>query len=92
MSLDPTEHQIRTAIGDGADALKHMRIALERAAEELARYEQRYETAESLRDKANVINWAIGYAAGSPGSNLRIDLAASAQAKLHAIARETPSV
>lgn len=92
MSIDTTDHQTRSAIRDCAEALHHMRIAFERAAEELARYAQRYESAEGLRDKANVLNWAIGYAAGSPGSNLRVDIAANAQAKLHAIAQSALTV
>lgn len=90
MNIETTDRHIRTAILDGAESLQHIRVAFERAAEELARYAQRYDAAESLRDKINALNGAIGYAAGSPGWNLRLDIAAGAQAKLHALAQGQP--
>lgn len=72
----------RLAIEQGADALENVRRAFERAAEELAHYQQRYRDAETLNDRASVLNWAIGYAAGATGSNMRLDMVAGAQAAL----------
>lgn len=69
----------------GAEALQHMREAIERTAQEIARYELQFQEAASFDEKAKVLNWAINHLCTSILPNARIDLAASAQAELHAL-------
>jgi hypothetical protein len=78
--------ETRIALRHGADALTHMREAIERAAQELVRYEGQYHETDRLADKAKVLNWAIQHLCTSIMGNARIDLAADAQAQLHALA------
>ncbi len=74
------------ALRNGAEALQCMRTAIERAAQEIARYEVQFQEAAGFDQKANVLNWAINHICTSIMGNARIDLAAGAQAELHAIA------
>ncbi len=62
-----------------------MREAIERAAQEIARYEVQFQEATDLGQKAKVLNWAINHLCTSIMPNARIDLAAGAQAELHAL-------
>ena len=73
------------ALRNGADALQCMREAIERAAQEIARYEVQFQEATDLGQKAKVLNWAINHLCTSIMPNARIDLAAGAQAELHAL-------
>jgi phage shock protein A len=64
------------------EALAQARATLERALRELDGYTSRFEQAESMRDKADVMNWALNALACGITPNLRLDLIASAQAEL----------
>jgi hypothetical protein len=64
------------------EALAKARSTLERALRELDRYARRFEEAESLRDKADVMNGTLNELACNITPNLRLDLIASAQAEL----------
>jgi hypothetical protein len=75
------------ALRNGADALQCMREAIERAAQEIARYEAQFQESAGLDQKAKVLNWAINHVCTSIMGNARIDLAAGAQAELHALAK-----
>ena len=66
----------------GRDALANARATIQRALEELDRYIARYDEAESLKDKANVLNWTLSHLAPYVPNNVRLDLIAGAQAEL----------
>ena len=76
----PREFQTQHAEHRAREALA--RSTLERALRELDRYTSRFEEAESLRDKADVMNWTLNELACNITPNLRLDLIASAQAEL----------
>jgi hypothetical protein len=69
------------------DAAKHAllqaRISLERAAEEVDNYLEKFRDAESDSDKAKAINWCIHYLANNVISNLRLERMAVAQSDLN---------
>jgi transcription initiation factor TFIIIB Brf1 subunit/transcription initiation factor TFIIB len=78
----PREFQALHAEHRAREALAQARSTLERALRELDRYTSRFEEAESLRDKADVMNWTLNELACNITPNLRLDLIASAQAEL----------
>ena len=77
-----TDYDIEYATRSGHDALANARATLERALAELDRYITRYEDAEDIKDKANVLNWALGHLATYVPNNVRLDIIATAQAEL----------
>ncbi|TXI47130.1 MAG: hypothetical protein E6Q50_14450 [Lysobacter sp.] len=81
--------ETRNALRHGASALAHMREALEAAALAISRYEEQYREAADLGQNTKVLNWAINHVCTSVLGNVRIDLAADAQAELNAIAKRT---
>ena len=85
--INQLDLETRFALRNGADALQCMREAIERAAQEIARYEEQFQNADGLDQKAKVLNWAINHVCTSIMGNARIDLAAGAQAGLHALAK-----
>lgn len=78
--------ETRIALHHGVNALQCMREALERASQEIARYEGQFAEADDLDKKARVLNRAINFLCTGVMNNARIDLAADAQAELGAIA------
>ncbi len=64
-------------------ALLQARISLERAAEEVDNYLEKFRDAESDSDKAKAINWCIHYLANNVISNLRLERMAVAQSDLN---------
>ncbi len=82
MTTPAIELQISYAEQCGRDALAQARSTLERALREIDHYSARFEDAESLRDKADVMNWAINEMACTITPNMRLDMMASAQAEL----------
>ena len=76
------DYEIEYATRSGHDALANARATLERALTELDHYITRYEYAEDIKDKANVLNWALGHLATYVPSNVRLDMSATAQAEL----------
>ena len=76
------DYEIEYATRSGHDALSNARATLERALAELDRYITRYEDAEDIKDKANVLNWALGHLATYVPNNVRLDMIATAQAEL----------
>jgi len=78
----PRDFQAQHAEHRAREALAQARSTLERALRELDRYTNRFEEAESLREKADVMNWTLNELACNITPNLRLDLIASAQAEL----------
>ena len=78
----PREFQAHYAETSGRDAFTNTRATMQRALVELDRYISRYEEAESLQDKATVLNWTLSHLATYVPNNVRLDLIASAQAEL----------
>ena len=76
------DYEIEYATRSGHDALANARATLERALVELDHYITRYEDAQEIKDKANVLNWALGHLATYVPSNVRLDMIATAQAEL----------
>lgn len=76
------EYTARYAETSGRDALTNARATMQRALEELDRYIERYEGAERLKDKADVLNWTLGHLATYIPNNVRLDMIAGAQAEL----------
>jgi hypothetical protein len=87
VDINGLDLETHLALRNGADALQCMREAIERAAQEIARYEAHFRNADGLDQKAKVLNWAINHVCTSIMGNARIDLAAGAQAELHALAK-----
>ena len=85
--IDERELERRIAIQKGTDALKQLRAAFDRASQDLAAYESRYQQADTLQDKAQVLNWALNLVSTGVLPNARLDLTACAQAELHAIVK-----
>ena len=75
----PREFQAHYAETSGRDALANARATMQRALEELDRYIARYDEAESLKDKANVLNWTLSHLATYVPNNVRLDLIAGAK-------------
>ena len=69
------------------DALLTARSTLERNLRELDHYIERLDTAETLHDKSQVMNWALNALACNITPNLRLDLIANAQAELASVAK-----
>jgi hypothetical protein len=78
----PIEFQTQYAEQKGREAIAQARATLERALRELESYGERYDSTDSLRDKANALNWTLNYLATGITPNLRLDLIADAQAEL----------
>ena len=76
------EFQTRYAEQNGREAIAQARATLERALREIDSYSERYASAETLRDKANALNWTLNYLVTGITPNLRLDLIANAQAEL----------
>ena len=76
------DYEIEYATRSGHEALTNARATLERALAELDHYITRYEGAEEIKDKANVLNWALGHLATYVPGNVRLDMIATAQAEL----------
>ena len=76
------DYEIEYATRSGHDALANARATLERALVELDHYITRYEDAQEIKDKANVLNWALGHLATYVPNNVRLDMIATAQAEL----------
>ena len=87
MIIGESELERRIAIQKGTDALKQLRAAFDLASRDLAEYETRYQQAEDLKDKAQVLNWALNLVSTGVLPNARLDLTACAQAELQAIAK-----
>ena len=69
------------------DALLTARSTLERSLRELDHYIERLDTAETLHDKSQVMNWALNALACNITPNLRLDLIANAKAELASVAK-----
>jgi dihydroxyacid dehydratase/phosphogluconate dehydratase len=78
--------ETRIALRHGAHALQYMRESLERAAKDIANCEAQFLASDNLSRKAKILNAAIIRMCTGVINNARIDLAADAQAELHAIA------
>ena len=78
----PTEFQIQLADQKGREVIAQARATLERGLREIDSHGTRYDNADSLRDKANTLNWTLNYLATGITPNLRLDLFADAQAEL----------
>lgn len=68
------------------EQLTNTKNILLRAAEEINRYSQQYDTCTDDSKRADVMNWSINYLVTGILSNLRIDLLAKAQANLTVLA------
>ena len=69
------------------DALLTARSTLERSLRELDHYIERLDTAETLQDKSQVMNWALNALACNITPNLRLDLIANAQAEMASVSK-----
>jgi hypothetical protein len=76
------DYLIDAAQRNAREAMIQARSTLERSLRELDRYAKRFERAESLYDKADVMNGLLNELASNIMPNLRLDLIASAQAEL----------
>ena len=76
------------AVRAGEEAIATVRDALERALPEVNRYADRYAEEANLAKKADILNWLLNEATTGILNNLRLDLVASALAKLAVSAAE----
>jgi hypothetical protein len=80
--MNLTEHEAKFAQAGAREALGNARATIERALVELDSYIDRYEEAESLTGKADVMNWTLNHLSTYMANNLRLDTLARAQAAL----------
>lgn len=76
------EYEIEYATSNGRAALANARATLDRAMAELDHYITRFDEADGLRNKADVLNWALNHLATYIPSNVRLDVIATAQTEL----------
>ncbi len=76
------EYEARFADTSARDALSNARAVLEKALAELDHYITRYEDADGLTNKADIVNWTINHLTTYIAMNVRLDTLAGAQAAL----------
>ena len=82
MSINRREMMTEQAERMAREALADPRSTLERALRELDRYAEQLDAAETLSEKAKVMNWVLNYLASGITPNLRLNMIANAQAEL----------
>ena len=82
------EIQRQYAVTQAKDRLQDAVNTLQRSMYELEVYIERFDQAETERERSQVVNWAVNYLVCSITPNLRIDLLADSQAQLAALAVE----
>ncbi len=87
MTLDLDTLMRQMAEQEAKDALLTARSTLERSLRELNHYIERLDTAETLQEKSQVMNWTLNALACNTTPNLRLDLMANAQAELASVAK-----
>jgi hypothetical protein len=87
MQPQPLPLDTRIAIERGAEALRLMRQALQRADQELERYEAQFVKVSNPAEKARILHRAILQVCANVLPNARIECAADAQAELLAVAQ-----
>jgi hypothetical protein len=89
MKAELIKYQTEYTVNAGAEALNEVKECLLRAIREIDSYTERYNTTDSLTDKANQLNYALNFVASSIIGNCRLDLLADRQAKLVQMAEIT---
>ena len=105
--ITETDYLVHHAKQNGKVCIEDARDALLRAADDLSRYLDQYETgfdreeaaefgfkiseANQCKQQARVVGYALGYVSTNIISNLRIDLLADAQARLQVAAEKVLS-
>ena len=82
-----TDWQIQIAEQNAADALANARGTLIRALQELDSYIEKFGTADSPAQKAELLNWTLNHLATGIAPNPRLDLIANAQALFTRLAK-----
>jgi len=82
------EIQKQYAVSQAKERLQDAVNTLQRSMYELEVYIERFEQADTERERSQVVNWAVNYLVCSITPNLRIDLLADSQAQLAALAVE----
>ena len=80
--MNATNGQAEQAERNAKEALEQAKATLERTLRELDRYIEQLDSAQTTKDKAKVMSWAINALASNILPNLRLDLLANAQAEL----------
>ena len=80
--MNEADYYARQADSDARDALTNARATMQRALSELENYIDRYDNAEQLKEKADIINWTLNHLATYVPNNVRLDVIASSQARL----------
>jgi len=86
------EIQKQYAVNQAKERLQDAVNTLQRSMYELEVYIERFDEAETERERSQVVNWAVNYLVCSITPNLRIDLLADSQAQLAALAVELSDV
>lgn len=86
MTKDKNTYQVALVVESAENRLNVVRLTLMRALEEVGKYQQTFTEESDLAKKADILNWTINYLITGIYPNLRIDLLATAQANLKAIA------
>ena len=79
-------NRVAYAVESADNHLNTTRLSLMRALEEINKYQRTFNDETDPSRRADVLNWTIDYLITGILPNLRIDLLASAQANLKAIA------
>ena len=82
------EIQRQYAVTQAKERLQDAVNTLQRSMYELEVYIERFEQADTERERSQIVNWAVNYLVCSITPNLRIDLLADSQAQLAALAVE----
>ncbi len=87
ITIDPltmATWEVETAQRQGYDALTAAIETLKSATREIERYRENYVIADTPRLEADCLNWAVNHIASNIIGNTRLDLLASAQARITA--------
>jgi DNA-binding transcriptional regulator YbjK len=82
------EIQRQYAVTQAKERLQDAVNTLQRSMYELELYIERFEQADTDRERSQIVNWAVNYLVCNITPNLRIDLLADSQAQLAVLAVE----
>ena len=80
--------QHKHAVNQAKERLQDAVNTLQRSMYELEVYIERFEQADTERERSQIVNWAVNYLVCNITPNLRIDLLADSQAQLAVLAVE----
>lgn len=85
--MDRKDYEQEHAVKNGREAFDAVTEALERALREVRKYSEWYDQADNNKERADTLQYTIGYVTSNILGNMRIDLLAARQAELHKLTK-----